>query len=494
MNNPVFWRLVWKEYRMQRAFWISMALLAVLLQLLVLICTRQEQFVPARLFSLALGLPAFYALGCGATLFATEHETGTFGFQRALPISAMRLFFGKLAFAVVSTLMMIAVLWPLAGILADWRFPGGDERLQVWGILGFAAIEFMVWGMFFSLLMKRPLMAAILAVVTASFSIHFISSALLSSRFHVNIYVEALPYRAALAALVALVDVWLGYRWFGEGASLSRGMRLPSSREEGTRHVAYVDPGVPPARVAVLGRLVWHHWRQSARMMAVLAAMLVPLVLSAGWLLGCQVSDYRDRSHDVDPFFAIMSVLLAAVAAPLLGSCVFLADQQRHGFRFFTNRGIRPRYVWLSRQVVWITALLAGGIVALLAELTFVEGQSGGRGLRGVHELTVLGTFAGYIVLAYLCGQLCSMSCCWRPGCGHPIGCWSATAFAHGSGPPWYWPCPRWPYSRRCRCIGCTRSPPSIRVSRPRSMPGRSPRRKRRPSKSIGRRWLRTCG
>ena len=35
MSLSIFWRLVWKEYRLQRALWLAMALLTVLLQLLV---------------------------------------------------------------------------------------------------------------------------------------------------------------------------------------------------------------------------------------------------------------------------------------------------------------------------------------------------------------------------------------------------------------------------------------------------------------------------
>ena len=35
MNRSIFWRVFWKEYRLQRAIWIAMAVLTVLLMLLV---------------------------------------------------------------------------------------------------------------------------------------------------------------------------------------------------------------------------------------------------------------------------------------------------------------------------------------------------------------------------------------------------------------------------------------------------------------------------
>ena len=93
MNNPIFWRLVWKEYRLMRSFWIAMAVLAVILELIACISVWSPNDSVQMIFAMALVLPAFYAMGCGATLFATEHETGTYQFQRALPVSASRLFF-----------------------------------------------------------------------------------------------------------------------------------------------------------------------------------------------------------------------------------------------------------------------------------------------------------------------------------------------------------------------------------------------------------------
>ena len=130
MRTTVFRRLVWKEYRVQRAFWISMLALTLFSQLLLLVSAsfvHDSRWAPdgaARLtwlFGFALAFPAFYALGCGATLFATEHETGTYDFQKMLPVSAWRLAAGKLAFAVASTLGMLAVCWPVAVLLSGAR-------------------------------------------------------------------------------------------------------------------------------------------------------------------------------------------------------------------------------------------------------------------------------------------------------------------------------------------------------------------------------------
>ena len=115
MKDPIFWRLVWKEYRQLRGFWIAMAVLAVVAHLYLLVIVRNPGSQLEALFAVALTIPALYALGCGATMFATEHEGGTYDFQRALPISARRLFLGKLGFAALSIPLLFAVLWLLAG-------------------------------------------------------------------------------------------------------------------------------------------------------------------------------------------------------------------------------------------------------------------------------------------------------------------------------------------------------------------------------------------
>ncbi len=88
MSLPLFRRLIWKEYRLQRALWLAVAAISSLLMLLVYAVgagslSEAEQWHP--LFGIALVFPALYALGCGAVLFAGEHEAGTYEFERALP-------------------------------------------------------------------------------------------------------------------------------------------------------------------------------------------------------------------------------------------------------------------------------------------------------------------------------------------------------------------------------------------------------------------------
>ena len=77
------------------------------------------------LFLLAVYGAGLYALVSGATLFATEHETGTYEFQRILPCSGGRLLTGKLMFSLVSLLAFVATLF-----LSAFLFTGGHQLPQ----------------------------------------------------------------------------------------------------------------------------------------------------------------------------------------------------------------------------------------------------------------------------------------------------------------------------------------------------------------------------
>src|SRR5262245_58407088 len=111
MTDSVIQRLLWKEYRVQRGFWLSMAGFAILCQLVVLFIPKVTISHTSWLFGLALGIPAFYALGCGATLFAAEREEGTLEHLRLLAAPAWKIWWSKLAFGIASIVSLHVLLW-----------------------------------------------------------------------------------------------------------------------------------------------------------------------------------------------------------------------------------------------------------------------------------------------------------------------------------------------------------------------------------------------
>lgn len=414
MNDAIFWRLVWKEYRLQRAFWLSIAAMTIAAQLLTVVFAAGEERL-TWLFGLALGFSALYALGCGATLFATEHEVGTFEFQRTLPVSSRRLFAGKLLFALLSIPALMAILWLAAVTLAGGRVPALREQAAAWGLWGFAAVELLVWGVLFSLLTTQPLKAAILGIAAASAAIHLITANFIAADvtryWDAETYAAALPARAVVAALVALVDLAIGLRW----------LRLPGSRQRlagpstGERTAAaHPRAGVASGRRGGTAALLWQHWRQSARTMAVVAgaAVLVAwLTLWAMTTLGW-ADEYR------------LLVSAAILIGAMFGVGTFLADQQQHGFRFFAEHGVRPRRVWFTRQLLWSLPLVPLAVLGVLAVLTIsphpndhnwwlVYGdQYQSWGMARFPWLTAIGRAArlvGIVAVAYSAAQFSSM-------------------------------------------------------------------------------------
>ncbi len=407
MNRAIFWRLVWKEYRVQRSFWVAMVFMALVGQLLILWLPHQtETWRTVWLFRVGLALGAFYALGCGATLFAAEHEAATFPFQRALPVSAARVFGSKLAFAGVSTGAMLAAVWLLSVLLARWQLPSPQDHLEVWGLWGVAAVELLAWSTFFSLLSTRPLVAVILGVACASLCVDLLSG---SGRgyWNLSIYAQVVPRRLAVVGLVALADVWLGFRFFREAVARPgwwRRLRRRFARLEAAgaprveaAETAGAFAAALPSRGVIFGRLLWHHWRQSRRLIFTLAAVVAPAVLwNALWPFlqrAYQSTSWKPWAFDTA---GILFGLAGIAVIPLSGACVFLADQTQSSFRYLADRGVGPGLVWLSRQLVWASAVTIGTAAAIgVVACTF-------------KHLEAWNLIAA-VAVGYASGQLCSM-------------------------------------------------------------------------------------
>jgi hypothetical protein len=114
-------------------------------------------------------------------------------------------------------------------------------------------------------------------------------------------------------------------------------------------------------RSAMLGHLLWQHWRQSWRLM-----------LTMGLL------------------FSLASIIPTrwptAVLATLMGTMVFLPDQERQRYRFFAEHNVPPRMVWLARHIPWLVTMLVSTLVLCLVWL-FVLGD-GTQLLRVIETVT----------------------------------------------------------------------------------------------------------
>jgi len=391
MTPSIFWRLVWKEYRVQRPFWVAMVALVLAAQS-ILLAGLSSGLVTGTdvLFWVALAMGAFYALGAGATLFATEHEAATYPFQRLLPVSALRLFAAKVAFALASTAALFAVVWLAAAVLAGWRLPERQDHLALWGLWGMAALEMLAWGVLFSLVSTRPLVAVILAVSCASLTVELLRGGHLGL-WRIEDYVAALPMRAVVVAMIALVDVWLGARWLRDPRPRPcrpGKLSLPALPEHAEAAV-----WVEASPWAVFGRLCWQHAAQSAPMLLVFVALVTPMALAR--LMARVDPGFVGQLFQSVWWVSLCCVGPALLTPPLMGACVFLADQSHRSFRFLGERGVDPRQVWLSRQLVWGLPLAVGAATLLLPA-------------HAQDNLPAL-ELAGYTIVAYGCGQFFSM-------------------------------------------------------------------------------------
>ena len=153
----------------------------------------------------------------------------------------------------------------------------------------------------------------------------------------------------------------------------------------------------------------------------ILGTMIVPLMLVVfrWWLHYHQSHAWEDTNGVV----LMLAPLLSLISIPLLGLCAFHADQWRRGYRFLADRGIPPKYVWLSRQsiafgpplLVLAALLLAGVVLAtlFLPNPLYFPRSHGAPPLELYAGILVSGYsfFAvfGYLVLAITVGQLASM-------------------------------------------------------------------------------------
>ena len=396
------WRIVWKEYRTQRPLWLAMVVLTLLIQFgyQLAVTVAGGDVSEQVLFVIAMGAAAVYALGCGATLFATERETGTYEFQRGLPLAWRPLFAGKAGFGAASVLALAILLWSVTIAMTGGRLPAWRDGGQLWGGGLLAAWEVFAWSLFFSLRLDRPLTAAVLGVLVPSVFVHVAGPAVVGfdySNVGLRHYLAIMPWRVAIAAAVSAADLWLASRWLRDSAATGD---ANASWEEDVEliHRGRIRLALETRLQGGFWRLVWQHWLNSRWTL---------LAIGFGYLC---VAALETQAADSETWNAVPLGWLVPAAA-LWGVTVFLADQRRHAYRFFVEHGVDPRQVWLSRQVVGLVPLFLG-LAAALIFWALCPQLASGRTLRWPPtewDSRVAGGAVCCVLLAYAAGQACSL-------------------------------------------------------------------------------------
>ena len=106
--------------------------------------------------------------------------------------------------------------------------------MQIWAFFGLGGIELLAWGILFSLLLKRPLLAVVCAVTAVSIVIGIVGRE--SNRWMVvDLGSQTAYIRLLIVALLTVVDIALALRWFHErlfSPSQLRGPRGPGLSED----------------------------------------------------------------------------------------------------------------------------------------------------------------------------------------------------------------------------------------------------------------------
>ena len=376
MNSAILQRLIWKEYRVLRSFWLATLVLAAfaIFAWSALAKWYQRPVQVDDFFVLAAAVTSLFALGVGGTLFSTEHEVGTAEFLRRLPLDARHLWLGKLALAFLSVIGLKAVLWSVAGFIA-LLVPGHGEQLQtIWWCSWVSELELFAWAAMLSLLSRQPLMAITWAITVSSIIIHMVLPFLWPvSRLgalhrpvpQVGLLIDydfALPERTVFALGLLALTAALSTKWLRSPQPLSLlpdWWRQRSLRRRTGQQLWFAAPATAQLSAATtsgqLTRLMWLQWRQSRWLWVSLA---VPFVASSVWKLMTTL-----RTENVELLFAISTGILWLG----LGVNVFHGQQAQFRFRYFAEHGISPARVWCGLQLALMLPLAVSiGLIVIV--------------------------------------------------------------------------------------------------------------------------------
>ncbi len=369
MTQTLLRRVLWKEYRTYRGFWIAMVILALAMQFFFVYAHRVTSGRPVEteaLGFLALGMTVFYALGIGATIFNLEHEQGTWDQLRAWPSSFRIPWLGKLVFALLSFALLGIALF----FLTRWIW-GPFDWVICW-ITGFAGLVVLFISMVCSLLIRRPL----LATFTAAALVFSLMSTpdLLEDYSRTPRVTESLALvLIGICGLLALaISYPLAGRWFTDRP------RIPAiwkSRQRSTsRHWAMSS--------SQLARMGWLSFRQLGWVwLGTLILVFLVLLLTPG-------TDF---------------VALLFFWPPVIGATLFSGDQSNRSYRFLAERGVSARQLWWQRQAIGLLVFL------VLLSLSTVAVIRVWAWRRTPEEFSTVTAYVIYCVLAYAWGQMCSV-------------------------------------------------------------------------------------
>ena len=373
MNDTMFWRLVWKEYRVQRGLWMAALASCVVLDLIVI---SIEPAYPVFLLMIPTILVLFFAMGSGAIAFAAEVEDKTVEYLQMISVPPSRLFLSKLATTVVGVVSLFCAMWLVGWVLAatsaalsalpsrlssnvDESNNGTQFKLDIasWFLtcLGIIAVSLLS-----SIFTRNVLKAICLAAVLTCFGLFLIHQALESAiTWHLVVdddLASGLTYGfcAAIIGTLLFVELKLARTWLKHaGFARPTFSWWPKFRHARTESTVINETAFTSTKWRLFGRLLWLEFRN-----AWLVFILVLVVVAGGLVVeyGGKASSHSD--------FGMLIGLVVTFSPLILGVWSFRGEQSSYQFRFLAERGASPATVWFSKHAVWLSATV---VVVMMA-------------------------------------------------------------------------------------------------------------------------------
>ncbi|MBA4029534.1 MAG: hypothetical protein C0478_01245 [Planctomyces sp.] len=365
MFSRSYTRIVWKEYLAQRTLWFAFLAGALLLQLLFLGFSRdQQQSMQDYPFHVASLLSICYAVAGSAMLFAAEREEETDRLLQQLAVRPFDLLAGKFSFSLVSQTLFFVVTLLSAGLTCSTHqeFRKGFQLLPqdvaIESHLPYILLA-IATTVTASILVEKVTVAVVggvglLVLSLGMFTLMGEPSIIPSNLSRETLLMVIMPLFSLSMLAMAYV---LGLNWV-RGPSSNSSLRWT---ELGNTVVcAPLTPFLKWAALRanptprLLGVLCWKEFRSALSMTLIGAFLLITI--------HC-ISQRFTHSHN---FYSNLRLLISGVFLGwigLLGLLVYFGDEVRQRKKFYENHGIPPEMIWLAKQGVWgLCLLLLGGL------------------------------------------------------------------------------------------------------------------------------------
>ena len=336
-----------------------------------------------------VALPMFFATGVGVLLVGSEKENRTLLWLRSLPISSRDIAWNKIV-AMLITLVIVWVAafaifcfaglchgaWPLSSSLSASGSLGNDPT-NLWLLPNYLMVSLFLAFAGFALAWRfeSPLVALVMIVPVALsvwLAAYGISELLdtgagyLRDRMETSTYLGLLVlgtgyfvidgWRTSQRQLSAnphstswLARLWQAIPWGATSDSRAIAERGSNSLQQ---------PVVTP-----IAGMLWQTYRQHRWWWtAFFVFCAIGVAISAGIPNDLDFNN-TGRISKFEEQIAAPWLYFAAVAISWLGVFAFQGDNLRERARFYADRGVSPKWLWMTRH--WIPILLLVGLTAI---------------------------------------------------------------------------------------------------------------------------------